>query len=85
MSRSNRQPVSLFELGENGKLVLISQTLCRREQVVAEISSQLCNWNIQTQQGGGVTASQGGFDFDIDHQTVIRAPDVAFISQNTVL
>ncbi|GBC25885.2 hypothetical protein GLOIN_2v1770913 [Rhizophagus irregularis DAOM 181602=DAOM 197198] len=51
-------PVNLFELDENGKLVPMPQTPCRREQVAAEITRQLANWNIQTQQGGGVTSSQ---------------------------
>ncbi|RIA94018.1 hypothetical protein C1645_818680 [Glomus cerebriforme] len=78
-------PVNLFELDKNGKLVPMLQTPCHREQIVAEIARQLCNWNIQTQQGGGVTTSQGGFNFVIDHQSAIRAPDIAFISQNTFL
>ncbi|RIA86989.1 hypothetical protein C1645_740456 [Glomus cerebriforme] len=78
-------PVNLFELDKNGKLVPIPLTPCCREQVVAEIAAQLRNWNVQTQQGGGITTSQGGFDFVIDHQSAIRAPDVTFISQNTVL
>ncbi|RIA99606.1 hypothetical protein C1645_746677 [Glomus cerebriforme] len=78
-------PVNLFELDKNGKLVPMPQTPCAREAVVAEIARQLCNWNIQTQQGGGVTTSQGGFNFVIDHQSAIRAPDVAFIPQNMVL
>jgi hypothetical protein len=78
-------PVNLFELDENGKLVPIPQTPCRREQVVAEIAWQLANWNTQTQQDGGVTTSQGGFDFVIDHESAIRAPDVAFIPQHIVL
>ncbi|PKK67709.1 hypothetical protein RhiirC2_851970 [Rhizophagus irregularis] len=79
------KPVNLFELDENGKLVPMSQTPCRREQVVAEIARQLANWNIQTQQGGGVTTSQGGFDFTVDHESTIRAPDVAFMPQHIVL
>ncbi|RIA86682.1 hypothetical protein C1645_779162 [Glomus cerebriforme] len=78
-------PVDLFELDENGKLVPMPQIPFRREQVVAEIAAQLRNWNIHTQQDGGVTTSQGGFDFVIDHQSAIRAPDVAFTPQNTVL
>ncbi|CAG8617911.1 3266_t:CDS:2, partial [Funneliformis mosseae] len=69
------KPVNLFELDKNGKLVPMAQTPFRREQVVAKIASQLRNWNIQTQQGGGVTTSQGGFDFVIDHETAIRASD----------
>ncbi|RIA97868.1 hypothetical protein C1645_751396 [Glomus cerebriforme] len=81
----NGHPVNLFELDKNGKLVLMPQTPCCREQVVAEIAAQLRNWNVQTQQGGGVTTSQGGFNFVIDYQSVIRAPDVAFIPQNMVL
>ncbi|RIA94806.1 hypothetical protein C1645_863852 [Glomus cerebriforme] len=81
----DRHPVNLFEIDENGKLVLMLPTPCRREQIVAEIAAQLRNWNVQTQQGGGVTTSQGGFDFVVNHQSAIRAPDVAFISQNTVL
>jgi Uma2 family endonuclease len=79
------KPVNLFELDENGKLVPMPQTPCRREQVVAEIARQLANWNTQTQQGGGVTTSQGGFYFIVDHEAAIRAPDVAFIPQHIVL
>jgi len=79
------KPVNLFELDENGKLVPMPPTPFRREQVVAEIAGQLRNWNIQTQQGGGVTTSQGGFDFVINHETAIRAPDIAFTPQHIVL
>src|SRR6266496_86512 len=81
----NGHPVNLFELDENGKLVPMPPSPCRREQVVAEIARQLANWNIQTQQGGGVTTSQGGFNFVIDHESANRAPDVAFTPQNIVL
>ncbi|CAB4405813.1 unnamed protein product [Rhizophagus irregularis] len=81
----NRYPVNFFELDENGKLIFITETPCMREAVVAEIAAQLRNWNIQTAQGGVITTSQGGFDFTINHSTVIRVPDVAFVSQNTFL
>jgi hypothetical protein len=52
------------------------------KKVVKEIARQLSNWNLQTQQYGVVITLQGGFEFVIDHQTVIRA-DVAFVPQNT--
>jgi Uma2 family endonuclease len=77
------KPVNLFELDENGKLVPKPQTPYSRERVVAEIARQLGNWNIQTQQGGGVTTSQGGYNFSVEHTQTIRAPDVAFVPQNT--
>ena len=75
----DRHPVNLFELDENGKLVPMPQTPFKRERVVAEIARQLSNWNIQTRQNGGVTTSQGGFDFVVDHQPAIRVPNIAFI------
>ncbi|GBC04733.1 hypothetical protein RclHR1_05830011 [Rhizophagus clarus] len=78
------KPVNLFELDKNGKLVPMPPTPCRREQVVAEIARQLANWNIQTRQGGGITTSQGGYDFAVDHKLAIRAPDVAFMPQHVV-
>lgn len=81
----NRHSVNFFELNENGKLVLITETPCMREAIVAEIAAQLRNWNIQTAQGGAITTSQSGFDFTINHNTVIRAPNVTFVPQNTFL
>src|SRR5436190_1885840 len=81
----NEQPVNLFELDENGKLVPMPQTPPIREGVVAEIARQLANWNILTRQGGLVTTSQGGYIFVVDHEANIRAPDVSFVPQNTFL
>ncbi|RIA92277.1 hypothetical protein C1645_765391 [Glomus cerebriforme] len=59
------------------------QTPYFREKVVAETVRQLGNWNIETHQNGGVTSSQGGFDFNVKGQRTIRAPDVAFTSKQT--
>ncbi|PKY40497.1 hypothetical protein RhiirA4_440711 [Rhizophagus irregularis] len=55
-----------------------------KEWVVAEIAAQLRNWNIQTRQGGGVTISQSKFNFVINHMTMIKASDIAFIPQHIV-
>jgi hypothetical protein len=46
--------------------------LASREAVVAEIARQLANLNVQTQQGGAVTTSQGGYDFTVQHSTAVR-------------
>jgi Uma2 family endonuclease len=79
------QPVNLFELNENGKLVPMPETPCIRAAVVAEIARQIANWNVLTRQGGVVTTSQGGYNFTVDHSPAIRAPDVSFVPQNTFL
>ncbi|CAG8546099.1 16104_t:CDS:2 [Cetraspora pellucida] len=71
-------PVNLFDLDKNGKLIPMPQSPYSREKVVAEIVRQLGDWNIWTQQNGGVTSSQGGFDFDIGGGKTIRAPDIAY-------
>ncbi|POG57898.1 hypothetical protein GLOIN_2v1735711 [Rhizophagus irregularis DAOM 181602=DAOM 197198] len=42
-----------------------------------------CNWNFETHQNGGVTSSQGGFDFNVGGQRTIRAPDVSFTPKQT--
>ncbi|RIA99024.1 hypothetical protein C1645_811994 [Glomus cerebriforme] len=50
------------------------------------ISRQLGNWNIQTDQNGIVTTSQGGFNFSPSNRRKnILAPDVAFTSEETYL
>jgi len=72
------EPVDLFELDASGKLIPMPQTPFCKETVVAEIVRQIGMWNIYTNQGGGVTASQGGFNFDTGRGQTIRAPDVAF-------
>ncbi|CAJ0878505.1 10152_t:CDS:2 [Entrophospora sp. SA101] len=71
-------PVNLFDLDKNGKLIPMPQSPYSREKVVAEIVRQLSNWNIWTRQNGGVTSSQGGFDFDVGGGKTIRAPDIAY-------
>ncbi|CAG8523384.1 8947_t:CDS:2, partial [Scutellospora calospora] len=71
-------PVNLFDLDKNGKLIPMPQSSYSREKVVAEIVKQLGNWNVWTQQNGGVTSSQGGFDFDVGSGKTIRAPDIAY-------
>ncbi|CAG8730509.1 10604_t:CDS:1, partial [Funneliformis mosseae] len=48
------------------------------EAVVAEISRQLCSWNLYTRQDGVVTTSQGRFNFQTTDGRNIRAPDVPF-------
>ncbi|CAG8756617.1 9159_t:CDS:2 [Gigaspora margarita] len=63
------QPVNLFDLDKNGKLIPMPQSLYSREIVVAEIVRQL---------GEGITSSQGGFDFDVGCGRMIRAPDIAY-------
>ncbi|CAB4401756.1 unnamed protein product [Rhizophagus irregularis] len=78
----NGKPVNLFEY-KNGKLIPMPQTPYAREKVVAEIVGQLRNWNIETHQNGGVTSSQGGFDFNVGGQRTIRAPDVSFTPKQT--
>ncbi|CAG8616830.1 9302_t:CDS:2 [Cetraspora pellucida] len=72
------QPVNLFDLDKNGKLIPMPQSPYSREIVVAEIVRQLGDWNIWTKQNGGVTSSQGGFDFDVGCGRMIRAPDIAY-------
>ncbi|CAB4395772.1 unnamed protein product [Rhizophagus irregularis] len=78
----NGKPVNLFEF-ENGKLIPMPQTPYAREKVVSEIVRQLANWNIETHQNGGVTSSQGGFNFNVGGQRTIRAPDVSFTPKQT--
>ncbi|RHZ88066.1 hypothetical protein Glove_26g292 [Diversispora epigaea] len=78
----NGQPVNLFELDKNGKLIPMPQATINMEAVVSEIVRQLGNWNIQTDQGGAVTSSQGGFNFHVRGGRTIRAPDVSFTSKN---
>src|SRR5436190_4861086 len=78
----NGKPVNLFEY-ENGKLIPMPQTPYAREKVVSEIAAQLRNWNIETHQNGGVTSSQGGFNFNVGGQKTIRAPDVSFTPRQT--
>ncbi|CAG8470948.1 3079_t:CDS:2, partial [Racocetra persica] len=64
------QPVNLFDLDKNSKLIPMLQSLYSREIVVAEIVRQLAKW--------GVTSSQGRFDFDVGCGRMIRAPDIAY-------
>ncbi|CAG8697974.1 2125_t:CDS:2, partial [Acaulospora morrowiae] len=71
----NGQPVNLFDLDENGKLVPMPQATHCMGITVAEIIRQLGNWNIQTRQNGDIKASQGGFNFNVGGH---RAPDVSF-------
>ncbi|RGB31624.1 hypothetical protein C1646_744316 [Rhizophagus diaphanus] len=78
----NGKPVNLFEY-ENGKLISMPQTPYARVKVVSEIARQLANWNIETHQNGGVTSSQGGFNFNVGGQRTIRAPDVSFTPKLT--
>ena len=61
---TGEEPVDLFELDASGKLIPIPQTPFCKELAVAEIIRQIGMWNIYTNQGGGVTASQGGFNFE---------------------
>ncbi|CAG8724172.1 1822_t:CDS:2 [Acaulospora morrowiae] len=74
----NGQPVSLFDLDKNGKLVPMPQATHCMEVTVAEIVRQLGDWNIQTRQNGDVKTSQGGFNFNVGGQRMIRAPDISF-------
>ncbi|CAB4388090.1 unnamed protein product [Rhizophagus irregularis] len=46
------------------------QTPCRRAQAVAKITVQLCNWNIQTHQGGGVTTWDQSIELVLQHRRV---------------
>ncbi|CAB4389306.1 unnamed protein product [Rhizophagus irregularis] len=78
----NGKPVNLFEY-ENGKLIPMPQTPYARGKVVLEIGRQLANWNIETRQNGGVTFSQGGFNFNVGGQRTILAPDVSFTPKQT--
>jgi len=74
----NGQPVNLFDLDENGKLVPMPQATHCMEVTVGEITRQLGNWNIQTRQNGDIKTAQGGFNFNVGGQRTIRAPDVSF-------
>ncbi|CAG8628962.1 22380_t:CDS:2 [Gigaspora rosea] len=68
------QPINLFELDKNGKLIPMPQSPYAREIVVAEI-------NVWTKQNGSITSSQERFNFDIGGGKMIRAPDVAYTSK----
>ncbi len=70
----NEAPISHFERDAKGRLIPMPQTPIGREAAVSEITGQLRNWNVQTQQNGVVTSSQGGFKLPGG----IVAPDVAF-------
>ncbi|CAG8563517.1 11303_t:CDS:2, partial [Acaulospora colombiana] len=74
----NGQPVNLFDLDKNGKLVPMPQATHCMEVTIGEIVRQLGNWNIQTRQNGDIKTAQGGFDFSVGNQRTIRAPDVSF-------
>jgi len=71
---TGEEPVDLVELDASGKIIPMPQTPFCKEVVVAEIVRQIGNWNIYTKQGGGVTASQGGFNFETGRGRTIRAP-----------
>ena len=75
------QPIDLFELNENGKLIPMPQVTVEFEAVVGEIARQLGNWNVWNRQDGIITTSQGGYDFNVGGQRKIDAPDVAFLSR----
>jgi Uma2 family endonuclease len=68
-------PIHHFERDSAEFLVPLPPTTKYKEGVVAEISRQLANWNVQTQQNGLVTTSQGGYKISGNE---ILAPDVAF-------
>ncbi|CAG8506885.1 16188_t:CDS:2 [Acaulospora colombiana] len=74
----NGQPVNLFDLDKNGKLVPMPQATHCMEVTVSTIVGELYNWNVQTRQNGLITTSQGGFNFSVGGQITIRAPDVSF-------
>ncbi|CAG8731883.1 1971_t:CDS:1, partial [Dentiscutata heterogama] len=74
----NGQPVDLFEFDEKGKLVPMPQATHWMEVTVATIVGQLDRWNIQTRQNGDIKTAQGGFNFNVEGQRTIRAPDVSF-------
>ncbi|CAG8667392.1 8250_t:CDS:2 [Ambispora gerdemannii] len=74
----NGQPVNLFDLDENGKLVLMSQVTHCMEVTVGKIARQLDNWNVQTRQNRDVKTAQGEFNFSNEGQRMIKAPDVSF-------
>ncbi|RGB39867.1 hypothetical protein C1646_753997 [Rhizophagus diaphanus] len=75
-----------FEL-INRKLIPVPYSPIAIETVVHEISRQLGNWNVETNNDrlGVVTTSKGGFDFNVTNLQKIRAPDVAFIPKDTFL
>src|SRR5271156_3236023 len=68
---------------ENGMLIPIPQTPFANEAVAHEISRQLGNWNVNKDQNGIVTTSQGGFNFSVTGKEKIRAPHVAFTPNDT--
>ncbi|CAG8490608.1 6201_t:CDS:2 [Paraglomus brasilianum] len=74
----NGQPVNLFDLDANRKLVPMPQATHCMEVTVATIVGELYNWNVQTRQNGDIKTAQGGFDFSVGGQRTIRAPDVSF-------
>lgn len=78
----NRKPVNHFELDKNGKLVPMPPTVILMEAVVGEIAAQLHNWNMWFQQNGIITTSQGGHDFNVGGQRMVRASDVAFLTRD---
>ncbi|RHZ62244.1 hypothetical protein Glove_341g38 [Diversispora epigaea] len=80
----NGQPVNLFGLDKNGKLIPMPQATINMEVFVSEIVRQLILMTciIYTHQGGVVTSSQGGFNFHVRGGRMIRAPDVSFASKN---
>src|SRR5271170_7628585 len=69
------KPIHHFELDKSGKLVPMPPTVFGKEYAVAKIVTQFENWNVETQQKGAVTSSQGGFKLESDG---IVAPDVAY-------
>ncbi|KAF9172312.1 hypothetical protein BGX21_003399 [Mortierella sp. AD011] len=71
------EPISHFEFDSNGRLIPMSQTSIRKEAIVAEITGQLANWNIQSRINGAVTTSQGSFNISRAGGRDIRAPDIA--------
>ena len=73
-------PVNHFQLNKSGKLVPMPQSPITKELAVMEIARQLGNWNIQTNQNGAVTCSQGGFKIETGE---IVAPDAAFTPKDT--
>ncbi|CAG8438676.1 14055_t:CDS:2 [Acaulospora colombiana] len=74
----NGQPVNLFDLDKNGKLVPMPQATHCMEVTISTIVGELYIWNTQTRQNGDIKTSQGGFNFSVGGQRTIRAPDVSF-------
>ncbi|RHZ81926.1 hypothetical protein Glove_116g30 [Diversispora epigaea] len=80
----DEEPITLFEF-DNGKLIPMPQVPYAIEKVVSKISFQLEYWNMSTNQNGGVTTSQGGFNFYIGGKRTIRAPDISYTPNETDL